>query len=1072
MEITESYIKNLFKDHLFRRGKKYYTEGRVRKLTRQPDNFSWHAEVSGSKIHHTQVSVKNNGISNFCTCPAFSAYGQCKHTCATLLKIAEQSLSASLTSDDTADNPARHDQTEHFIQLFKDFKPERTEKDIPSYQEILKVEFTLHAEDGYYYFTEGASFSLSMKIGTNRMYVVKDIDQFFFNMTEGIEMDFGKNFFYEPDVHYFQGSDKTVIDILTDIWKTEKFYKTKSHAWNTSQSKKMLSIPVYAADSLINNLQYTNCKYVQNEDEYMHLTLITDDMPFTFSLDHSNNEYRFTVSGIEDSIYLSDYQYYSHEGNLYKITDAQGEMISAFLNNTDIHGSINFPVAKDQVKSFVTQSVPKIKSLGAVTLSDTLKEDIISPPLTIELYVEMDSGILNVSTLYKYNDIEINPLKDWEETHDTGNILIRELSAEQAFMDILEHSPLKIKNHALFVEDPDGQFEFLYETLAVLEHHADIYMTSTVKSLMMEMPDTGSISVDAPSDGGYLEVGFKIDGIQSQDILDILSSIKEKKKYYRLPNGSFIPLPENDVLTDMAGIHHDMAKNSDTDSDTLILPMYRGLQVEDRISDFNDIPRTFNDDFKAFYQSLTSPGEEDTPIPDTLNAELRDYQYTGFKWLKSLSRYHLGGILADDMGLGKTLQCIAYLLSEKEDAPGKPSLIVAPASLTYNWKNEFEKFAPSLNVEVVSGTVPERTAVLRSDNVPDVYITSYHTLRQDVDWYKEQVFHAVILDEAQAIKNHRTKIAKAVRLIRASKRFALSGTPIENSQDELWSIFQAVMPGFLYDYKAFHNMEPETIARIVRPFIMRRLKEDVLDELPDKIENTYYTDMNPEQKKLYLAYLERIQKETANALETEGLAKGRIKILAGLTRLRQLCCHPALFIENYTGDSGKLDALFEVIENAEENNRRILLFSQFPSMLKIIQNKLKQTGRSSYYLDGSTPSKERVELVESFNHGDEGIFLISLKAGGTGLNLTGADTVVLYDLWWNPAIEEQAIGRAHRIGQKNIVQVTRLIAQGTIEEKINDLQKQKKEMIDQIIQPGESSLSSMTEDDIRDILSI
>jgi len=361
---------------------------------------------------------------------------------------------------------------------------------------------------------------------------------------------------------------------------------------------------------------------------------------------------------------------------------------------------------------------------------------------------------------------------------------------------------------------------------------------------------------------------------------------------------------------------------------------------------------------------------------------------------------------------------------------------------------------------------------LDQNNIPDVYITSYHTLRQDLEWYKEQEFHTLILDEAQSIKNYASKIAQAVRAITAHKRFALSGTPIENSLDELWAIFQAIMPGFLHDQKTFRGLKPEYIARLVKPFILRRLKKDVLKELPDKIETVHYSELKKEQKELYLGYLDKIRSETKESLATEGLGKGRIKILAGLTRLRQLCCHPSLFIENYEGQSGKLEELFEIIENGRENGRKILIFSQFSSMLKIIREKLVQSGQSCFYLDGQTPAKERVQLVDDFNEGSETIFLISLKAGGTGLNLTGADTVVLYDLWWNPAIEEQAIGRAHRMGQKNVVQVIKLIAQGTIEEKINELQQSKKELIDQVIQTGETMLSSLSEDDIREILSI
>lgn len=419
------------------------------------------------------------------------------------------------------------------------------------------------------------------------------------------------------------------------------------------------------------------------------------------------------------------------------------------------------------------------------------------------------------------------------------------------------------------------------------------------------------------------------------------------------------------------------------------------------------------------------------------------------------------------------MQSIAFILSEKnKNKDAKPALIVAPASLVYNWKNEFQKFAPSLKTDVMIGTPGERMERLQSEVLPDVWITSYPTLRQDIDSYTQHEFSTLILDEAQAIKNYATKTAKAVRDVQAETRFALSGTPIENSIDELWSIFQTILPDFFPNQKEFRQLEPAKVAKMIRPFLLRRIKKDVLKELPDKIETVNYSELTKQQKELYLAYLEKIQKETKESLQAEGFQKSRIKILAGLTRLRQLCCHPSLFLENYNGDSGKLQQLLEIISNAKENGRRLLIFSQFTSMLSIIREQLTKSGLDYFYLDGQTAPKERIQMVDRFNQGEADIFLISLKAGNTGLNLTGADTVILYDLWWNPAVEEQAAGRAHRIGQKNVVQVIRLITQGTIEEKIFELQQNKKELIETVVQPGDQALSRITEQEIREILNI
>lgn len=375
-----------------------------------------------------------------------------------------------------------------------------------------------------------------------------------------------------------------------------------------------------------------------------------------------------------------------------------------------------------------------------------------------------------------------------------------------------------------------------------------------------------------------------------------------------------------------------------------------------------------------------------------------------------------------------------------------------------------------MNVRVISGTKQERENLLKDTSGFDVLVTSYQLLRQDLEYYHGQTFSVMILDEAQAIKNDATKTARAVKSVSAGKRFALSGTPIENSLDELWSIFDAVLPGLFPAKRFFKQWPQEKVSRICRPFILRRVKQDVLHELPEKIEHVHTCELTDDQKKLYLGYLERIQGETKQVLEEEGLQKGRMKILAGLTRLRQLCCHPSLFLENYEGGSGKLTELLELVQHSLENRQRILIFSQFSSMLKKIRKQLEARGKDVFYLDGQTPSKDRVYMTERFNRGEKDIFLISLKAGGTGLNLTGADTVILYDLWWNPAVEDQAAGRAHRMGQKNVVQVFRMITRGTIEEKIHKLQQKKKALIENVIQPGETMLSSLSEEEIKELL--
>jgi len=451
---------------------------------------------------------------------------------------------------------------------------------------------------------------------------------------------------------------------------------------------------------------------------------------------------------------------------------------------------------------------------------------------------------------------------------------------------------------------------------------------------------------------------------------------------------------------------------------------------------------------------------------------LREYQKQGYQWMKTLAGYGFGGILADDMGLGKTLQSIAYIASELSNIKKnrKPVLIVCPSSLVYNWLSEFMKFTPEIQAVIIDGNKAERSKLLKDVSGIDVVITSYMLLRRDIHLYEKIKFHTVFFDEAQAFKNPLTQTAKAVMNIQADHRFALTGTPIENSIEELWSIFRVVFPELFQGLKEYSNLTSKTIARRIRPFLLRRVKEEVLGELPEKIESIDRVELLPEQKKLYAAYLAKLRHQTLKQLDKNTIRKNRIKILAGLTRLRQICCHPALFVDGYKGDSAKLEQLKQIIEESRFAGRRVLIFSQFTKMLDLIGRELAYEGIPFFYLDGQTPPEERVETCEKFNAGERDFFLISLKAGGTGLNLTGADTVILYDLWWNPAVEEQAADRAHRMGQKNKVQVIKLIARGTIEEKMNELQDKKRNMIEEIIE--EKSSASLTEEDLREILQI
>ncbi|MCL2699124.1 MAG: SNF2 family helicase, partial [Defluviitaleaceae bacterium] len=604
-------------------------------------------------------------------------------------------------------------------------------------------------------------------------------------------------------------------------------------------------------------------------------------------------------------------------------------------------------------------------------------------------------------------------------------------------------------------------YDFYTEGLARLREIAEVYTTDEFVSKSYIPLTKAKVGVRIA--GNLIEVDMGDLGYNSAELLAALESWRVKKKYHRLTDGRFMDMS---AISDAAEIldAFEVGK-SEFRSGVARLPMYRGLYLNSIL----ERQQTAVDDPK-FNEMLTAfGGKVEHGVPASLNDILRPYQKTGYQWLRSLTDYNFGGILADEMGLGKTIQIIALIQATLDQ--GKPSVVVSPTSLAYNWEHEFQRFAPDIKTVVVMGAPDRRKELLREQ--ADVFITTYDTLKRDIDAYAGMKFKYVVADEAQYMKNPATQNASAVKELVSEARFALTGTPIENSLTELWSIFDFIMPGYLFSQVKFSrlfevpvikhgdNAQALKLKKQIAPFIMRRLKKDVLTELPDKVETVFYSGMEDGQRKMYAAYLMQARGElhTANQME----------ILALLTRLRQICCHPVLFAEGYNDGSGKLELAMDTITAAVESGHRVLLFSQFTSMLDILNRRLDNAGLPYFYLDGSTPAKERLEMVNKFNSGERDVFSISLKAGGTGLNLTGADVVVHYDPWWNPAVMDQATDRAHRYGQDKVVQVITLVAKDSIEERILDLQAKKKGLVDSVIAEGGNFLSHMTVDELKEL---
>ncbi len=471
-------------------------------------------------------------------------------------------------------------------------------------------------------------------------------------------------------------------------------------------------------------------------------------------------------------------------------------------------------------------------------------------------------------------------------------------------------------------------------------------------------------------------------------------------------------------------------------------------------------------------------------VPSEIQASLRNYQVDGVSWLERLRKMHLNGILADDMGLGKTLQAIIAITQSKQEKPSAQSLIVCPTSLVYNWQEEFHKFNPDLKILVIDNTPSQRRKLIKTIDKHDVVITSYNLLQKDVDFYKEILFDYVVLDEAQHIKNRGTRNAKSVKMIQAAHRLILTGTPIENSLEELWSLFDFLMPGLLSSFDRFiekyirncghtenKSTNIDTLRKKISPFILRRMKVDVLEDLPPVTEILYHCHLTDVQQELYVSYAKSAREELSKLVKKEGFDKIQIHVLATLTRLKQICCHPAIFAKEKAelGDSAKYDMLMELIPSLIEGNHKAVIFSQYTKMLQILREDLKQRGIPFSYLDGS--SKNRLQIVKQFNE-DSAIplFLVSLKAGGSGLNLVGADTVIHYDMWWNPAVENQATDRVHRLGQKKSVSSYKLVTLNTIEEKILNLQNRKKGLVKKVMSSDDEALAKLTWEEVLELL--
>ena len=694
-------------------------------------------------------------------------------------------------------------------------------------------------------------------------------------------------------------------------------------------------------------------------------------------------------------------------------------------------------------------------------------------PIGLELYGDIDElGRVYFQLDVLYEDERIPGFQNTQEYLPLRQEIVENFIRQYA--DIIQPE----EHCALFHDVSETLLEFMRDGLPFLSGYCEIFVSDVLKN--MNKKHVVNLQAGLRLAGNLLEIDLHSRDIQKEELLDVLRAYRRKKHFYRLKNGKLLNL-KSDQLEELDTMMQEFhIEDAQLQQNCIQLPGYRLFMLDAFTKGSDSIAFHKEDVLQNILNSFQQISTQDIEIPQRYNELLRDYQKDGFRWLKLMHRYGFGGILADDMGLGKTLQVIAFLESEKQE--GRTSIVIVPSSVLYNWEDEVCKFASDLKVCCITGSQAKREELIRGSMDMDLLITSYDYLKRDIGYYESRTFFYKILDEAQYIKNQRTMNATSTKRLKSHHALALTGTPIENSLAELWSIFDFLMPGYLFDYRYFshhfekdivlgkHKEKQEQLKKMVQPFILRRVKKEVLSELPEKTETTLSIAFDEAEETMYMANLAQVNKELQQELDL--VKTNRFQVLGMLMRLRQICCDPRLVYDEVTQPSSKLKACMELVSSLVENDKSVLLFSNFTSMLDLIQVELQHLHIPYFRMDGSTGKEERRELVQKFQDKEKKVFLISLKSGGTGINLTAAEAVIHYDSWWNVSAENQASDRAYRIGQNSRVQVYKLIMRNTVEERIQHLQQMKKELADIFVEENEANIMRMDKDQILELLKV
>ncbi len=1030
------------------------------------------AGAEGSDYNDYEVQIlcdHNDDIEEYyCECPAYVSYkGMCKHCAAAALLFLEEHKETVQGKDRfrLGVQRAMTDRTLIDVMEMLAWEKRVNEQEADGSVELIPE---IQEEGGVYYYPRKRY--LSFRIGNEKKYVLKNLSDFVEAVAEEKQVSYGKQLSF---VHCKSAFTQQAWMYVQYIMGAAAYYDAR---YERLGKRIELNEELLAGILIISLGMEIDYEYKGKRNKT--LQVLDRNPPIKCKLKEVEDAFQLSVPSME-RIEGGPYLFIRIKNKVYYCKDGFEKAADVISRLSSEEKEQNLIISRKDMPAFCSTVLEVLEQEKAVDKKGINLEEYQPEEARFRFYMDEEAGRVTLKSEAAYGE-EVYNLLDTPFTSYQCRDLVKERAVTgtaKAYFKQEEYG-----GGILYFEskDEDAMYQLLNTGIRQLEAWGEVFATDKIK--MRNIIRNSKTQVNVSLHSGLLELSVDSDTFSREELLGILEAYRKKKKYYRLKSGDFLNMEEDAARTAAELLDGLALPKGKLLEETIELPKYRALYIDQILQQKKDqIQFKRNSDYKEMIRNMKNVEDSDFAVPESLESILRSYQKTGYRWLRTLEKLGFGGILADDMGLGKTLQTIACLLAIRQEREAFKGLIICPASLVYNWKKELETFAPELQVKLMVGGAEQREALLADQQCGDVWITSYDMVKRDIALYRNITFDMEVIDEAQNIKNHGTQAARAVKRIQAPVKFALTGTPIENRLSELWSIFDYLMPGLLGSHERFRKEyeqpimreqdqeKTEQLKKMILPFILRRVKADVLKELPDKMEQVVYSEMETEQKKLYQAHVNRML-ETLKKQSEEEIRTGKLQILAELTRLRQICCAPELVYEDYQDDACKVDTCLELINQAVEGNHKALIFSQFTSVFPILEKHLKQMKIPYYILTGQTPKEQRIQMTEEFNKNDVPVFLISLKAGGTGLNLTAANIVIHFDPWWNLAAQNQATDRAHRIGQDKQVMVFKLIVKDTIEENIVRMQEEKQKLASQVLEGEGISAAKLTKEDLLEIL--